>query len=967
MPNRKFIRIANWGAIEREAGPATAQVIQRLVRAFERGAGTTIVQNIQNIPGGNPNPPGGTGNFSIPLRLIGKPPPQLIIGADPSTLWHHGVQLDGTYKLESRNNDTLVIQPKSSGTQTSDYFAVRNNAGTDLLELDANGYLAVGNPTALAAWLTLKTEASAPTEANITTLAPEIWLDANDPYGDGTDPSGITDDTDINDLQNSRWTDKGSRADHCTSSFGTDSQPAWFKTAGSSPKAASLPNNKPYVSTVRGGVGSSNNISPTLQLNDFTLYAVMYLTNSNTTSTIVGGETGVDPGYAPSYLSVQDEDGSTGSFMQMRDNNESGDFQRIYTGSDLGGAGWYLIKITRTGSTWVHKIDDTTLSLDIAEGDQSQIIWLNEYFQRSDDNGGSVTRSVVYVAELLIWDELLSSGNQTTVEDYLKNKYNVAGGFSGGGGAPFTHLKDENDNIVTEFDEDGHLHIGGENPVSALDVTSINEQFRPGYDASNYASFTVDSSGNLTINLTGTTPQLTISDDLILSTGNLYFVNDSTGGSIVHSGTSFTIDPDIDNNIGTTTIRGLVTIDGSFGANGGDTLTLEATASTGGAPLEILRAGGATSLWRFARTGEFWGPDGTDEWHFKSRTDDDGITAKDSFKFQSTGSNPLGYLMSWLDSSSNEYMTLSQSFRLTLRGTADLRLEDNVQLQMGTASDWDLAFDGTNLVLAGTGQLRIVGAMQAEGFVKLTGAAGAVSELTISTGAITATASHHTVDTESDAASDDLDTINGGTLGAILVLRAANTARTVVIKDGTGNIHNSGDGDFSLDDTEKVWVGVYNGTDWIGIGDGGSGGGGSSPLTTKGDIWGYDTGDERIPVGSDGQVLTADSGAALGVAWSSPAGGGTWAPSTTAQSSAHTAAANEVVLCDTSGGAFTVTLPAAASNTDEIIIVKLVTAGSDLTIDGNGAETIDGSTTITLDTAGQSRTLVSDGSNWHII
>ena len=45
------------------------------------------------------------------------------------------------------------------------------------------------------------------------------------------------------------------------------------------------------------------------------------------------------------------------------------------------------------------------------------------------------------------------------------------------------------------------------------------------------------------------------------------------------------------------------------------------------------------------------------------------------------------------------------------------------------------------------------------------------------------------------------------------------------------------------------------------------------PLTTKGDILGYDTAADRIPVGSDGKVLTADSGAALGVSWQTPGGG----------------------------------------------------------------------------------------------
>jgi len=41
-------------------------------------------------------------------------------------------------------------------------------------------------------------------------------------------------------------------------------------------------------------------------------------------------------------------------------------------------------------------------------------------------------------------------------------------------------------------------------------------------------------------------------------------------------------------------------------------------------------------------------------------------------------------------------------------------------------------------------------------------------------------------------------------------------------------------------------------------------------LTTKGDIWGFSSTQARIPVGADGTVLTADSGAALGVQWQAP-------------------------------------------------------------------------------------------------
>lgn len=43
-----------------------------------------------------------------------------------------------------------------------------------------------------------------------------------------------------------------------------------------------------------------------------------------------------------------------------------------------------------------------------------------------------------------------------------------------------------------------------------------------------------------------------------------------------------------------------------------------------------------------------------------------------------------------------------------------------------------------------------------------------------------------------------------------------------------------------------------------------------APLTTKGDLFGYDTGDARIPVGTDGYVLTADSSSPTGLSYQPP-------------------------------------------------------------------------------------------------
>lgn len=90
---------------------------------------------------------------------------------------------------------------------------------------------------------------------------------------------------------------------------------------------------------------------------------------------------------------------------------------------------------------------------------------------------------------------------------------------------------------------------------------------------------------------------------------------------------------------------------------------------------------------------------------------------------------------------------------------------------------------------------------------------GASSELTIATGVITVTGSLHTVDTESDGATDDLDTINGGVAGQILVLMAENGARDVVVKDGTGNLALAGD--FTMDTTDDTITLMWVGAQWV--------------------------------------------------------------------------------------------------------------------------------------------------------
>lgn len=89
----------------------------------------------------------------------------------------------------------------------------------------------------------------------------------------------------------------------------------------------------------------------------------------------------------------------------------------------------------------------------------------------------------------------------------------------------------------------------------------------------------------------------------------------------------------------------------------------------------------------------------------------------------------------------------------------------------------------------------------------------ASSDLTIASGVVTATGSHHRIDTQSAAATDDLDTINGGVSGDILIIHAVSGVRDVVAKDGTGNL--ALNGDFTMDTAQDMLMLMKIGTTWF--------------------------------------------------------------------------------------------------------------------------------------------------------
>lgn len=90
--------------------------------------------------------------------------------------------------------------------------------------------------------------------------------------------------------------------------------------------------------------------------------------------------------------------------------------------------------------------------------------------------------------------------------------------------------------------------------------------------------------------------------------------------------------------------------------------------------------------------------------------------------------------------------------------------------------------------------------------------------------------------------------------------------------------------------------------------------------------------------------------------------------STVAKTTTYTALSTDDVITVATAAAWTLTLPAAASNTGKVYqVVKTSSDLNALTIDPNGSETIGGATTTTINTLNESLIFVSDGTNWQIL
>ena len=116
----------------------------------------------------------------------------------------------------------------------------------------------------------------------------------------------------------------------------------------------------------------------------------------------------------------------------------------------------------------------------------------------------------------------------------------------------------------------------------------------------------------------------------------------------------------------------------------------------------------------------------------------------------------------------------------------------------------------------------------------------------------------------------------GGTANASTMWSNTNTAAVTVDTDAI--TFAQFDAPLSLDDLTDVTLGTPVDGDVLTYGTAtgvwsAQAASGSSPLTTKGDVYVYGSSDDRLPVGTNDYVLTADSTQSLGVKWAASASG----------------------------------------------------------------------------------------------
>ncbi len=342
-----------------------------------------------------------------------------------------------------------------------------------------------------------------------------------------------------------------------------------------------------------------------------------------------------------------------------------------------------------------------------------------------------------------------------------------------------------------------------------------------GITAGTSDGFTVATSGNVTVTNAAPALQITDTDDgcdtrFVLTAGDLYidhdFNNEISNDNILLRINGTTV---LDVSTAGADVTGTLDVSGAITAGTGNAFTVSASTGnltiTGATPTVTLTdsdTGADHSLVTSGAALRIRVDNGNEEASSELEVVVDGTLVYEysaNGVMESSGSTPA---LIFHDTDTGGDVQVSGS-----NGTGSLTLAADTGNEVAN-STIVFTVDGSTVgTWAAGGTLSVVGALSAAGGLRTPRA----DSYTIATGAITITrAGYFNIDTEASAASDDLDTISGGTNGDIIVIRAANGARTVVVKDSTGNIRTAGD--FSMDSTDDRITLIFDGTNWAEIG-----------------------------------------------------------------------------------------------------------------------------------------------------
>ncbi len=211
---------------------------------------------------------------------------------------------------------------------------------------------------------------------------------------------------------------------------------------------------------------------------------------------------------------------------------------------------------------------------------------------------------------------------------------------------------------------------------------------------------------------------------------------------------------------------------------------------------QIIVRSGSTVLIQWDDAGGFWNYGGTDVVGVGKLTVDGG--AKFSLMNKTDGGSTHGLFYWDTDTSAyGAYMATSGTGKslsdgvacASLDGRASFHIRDRVISAANTGFIWENNSEHCLMSLtADTGDLYTLGGVHIGGKLNY----GTPTALTVAAGTITVSRSRHIIDGEGDLA-DDLETINGGSVGDTIILSIANNSRPITFRNTTGNMRLASD------------------------------------------------------------------------------------------------------------------------------------------------------------------------------